>query len=144
MAFDTKVRKLWAILAIPAVLLAIGTGYERGGLAGLRDLTTDTLHSVGLYQNAPRDTANAPLHAPATSKPAATLAADEVFWLTIKDSRAPGLFDEFLKKFPDSPHAQEAHAKLEELAKAQQPAVQQQPRAPIRGPGMMMSPGGGG
>ena len=89
MAFDTKVRKLWAILAIPAVLLAIGTGYERGGLAGLRDLTTDTLHSVGLYQNAPRDTANAPLHAPATSKPAATLAADEVFGSRSKTRARP-------------------------------------------------------
>jgi hypothetical protein len=49
MAFDSKIRKLWAILTIPAVLRAIGAGYERGGLSGLRDLATDILASVGLY-----------------------------------------------------------------------------------------------
>jgi len=47
MAFDTKVRKLWAILAIPAILLGIGASYERGGLAGLRDMTLDMLKSAG-------------------------------------------------------------------------------------------------
>ena len=47
MAFDTKVRKLWAILAIPAILLGIGASYERGCLAGLRDMTLDMLKSAG-------------------------------------------------------------------------------------------------
>ena len=50
------------------------------------------------------------------------LAADEVFWLTIKDSRISVLFEEFLKGFPASPHAAEAAAKLKEL-KGNQVAV---------------------
>jgi len=56
MAFDTKVRKLWAILAIPAILLGIGASYERGGLAGLRDMTLDMLKSAGIYRPAPDET----------------------------------------------------------------------------------------
>jgi hypothetical protein len=97
MAFDTKVRKLWAILAIPAILLGIGASYERGGLAGLRDMTLDMLKSAGIYRPAP----------------------DETLWLSIRDSRDSTTFAEFLKKFPNSPHAQEARAKLEELQNTQ-------------------------
>ncbi len=63
MAFDKKIRVLWAVLAIPGVLLY----------------------------------------------------ADETFWRSIKDSRDSAIFAEFLKKFSNSPHAQEARAKLEEL-----------------------------
>jgi len=138
MAFDTeKIRKFAAIMAIPAVLLAIGAGYERGGLAGLRDLTADALHSVGLARTAPAVSA---LPAP---KPAATLAPDEVFWLSIKDSRAPGLFEEFLKKFPNSPRAPDARAKLQTLAKIPPSNAQQQPMPMGHGP-MMTAPGRGG
>ena len=143
MAFDTKVRKLWAVLTIPAVLLAIGAGYKRGGVAGLRDLATDTLHSVGLTSRAPERNA-APVNQPAKN-PSAALPADEVFWLSIKDSHAPGLFEEFLKKFPDSPHAQEARAKLQALQAAAHSAGEQQPPMPMqqrgRGPGMKMGRG---
>ncbi len=133
MAYDTNIRKFAAVLTIPAVLLAIGAGYERGGLTGLRDLGHDLLRTVGLAQDTP---------APA---PPATLTPDEVFWLSIKDSRAPGLYEEFLKKFPGSPHTQEARAKLETLQKVLAPAAQQRPPMPLgHTPGMMMAPSRGG
>jgi hypothetical protein len=133
MAYDTNIRKFAAVLTIPAVLLAIGAGYERGGLTGLRDLGHDLLRNVGLAQDTP---------APA---PPATLTPDEVFWLSIKDSRAPGLYEEFLKKFPGSPHTQAARAKLENLQKVLAPAAQDAPRRPMgHTPGMMMAPSRGG
>ena len=44
-------------------------------------------------------------------------AADEIFWLMIKNSRVAALFDEFLKDFPASEHVAEARARLEELNK---------------------------
>jgi hypothetical protein len=142
MAFDTNVRIVGAALAIPAVLLAIGAGYERGGLAGLRDLTTDALESVGLHRKAPAGSA-LPASKPNEAKPSVALAPDEVFWLSIKDSRAPGLFEEFLKKFPNSPRAPDARTKLQALQTAPPPAAQQQPKMPMHGPMMMgRSPGG--
>lgn len=145
MAYDTKVRILVAVLTVPGVLLAIGAGYERGGLAGLRDLATDTLHAVGFTSNAPKRDA-APVNQLNTTKnPSGALAADEVFWLTIKDSHAAGLFEEFLKKFPNSPHAQEARAKLQALQAAAHSAGEQQQPTPMQqrghGPGMMMGRG---
>ena len=98
MAFDTKVKRLWAILAIPGVLLGIGASYERGGLSGLRDLTLDTLRSAGLYREAPaRNTSNLPVQDSGTSKPSGPLAADEIFWLSIREASAPSLFDRRFK-----------------------------------------------
>lgn len=44
--------------------------------------------------------------------PVPSYAADEVFWLSIKDSTAPGLFDEFIRKFPSSAHIAEARDRL--------------------------------
>jgi hypothetical protein len=144
MAFDTKVKRLWAILAIPGVLLGIGASYEHGGLAGLRDLTFDTLRSAGLYREAPaRNTSNLPVQDSGVSKPSGNLAADEIFWLSIREASAPSLFDEFLKKFPNSSHAQEARAKLEKLERAQSLRAQQQSRMPMKAQGrgpMMMPP----
>ncbi len=142
MAFDTKVRKLWAILAIPGVLLGMGASYQRGGLAGLRDLTLDMLHSAGLYRKAPdRDVSNLPFHESGAIEPLVTVAADDIFWITIKDSRDTALFEEFLRKFPNSPHANDARVKLTELEKVPHPIVQQQPRMPMgeqrHGPKMM-------
>ncbi len=137
MALDSKLRKAAAIMAVPAALLAIGAGYERGGLAGLRDLTDATLHAVGLTRQAPQ--AKPPSPAPAALTP------DEAFWLSIKDSRAPGLYEEFLKKFPDSPRAPQARAKLAALEKPAPPAAQGQSTMPMNGQGrgsMMMRPGG--
>ncbi len=115
MAFDKKIRVLWAVLAIPGVLLGIGASYERGGPAGLRDMTFDMLKSAGLYQTAPY--------------------ADETFWRSIKDSRDSAIFAEFLKKFSNSPHDQEARAKLEELRNTRPMA--QGPGMPMRGSMMM-------
>jgi hypothetical protein len=43
------------------------------------------------------------------------IAADAIFWFTIKDSAVPGLFEEFIKKFPSSLHVAEARAKITEL-----------------------------
>jgi hypothetical protein len=144
MAFETKVKRLWAMLAIPGVLLGIGASYEHGGLGGLRDLTLDTLRSAGFYQEAPaRNTSNLPLQDSGTSKPSDNLAADEIFWLSIKEASAPSLFDEFLKKFPNSPHAREARAKLEELERVRSVRIQRQSRMPMRAQGrgpMMMPP----
>jgi hypothetical protein len=142
MAFDTKVRKLWAVLAIPAVLLAIGAGYKRGGLEGLRELGLDTLQSVGLYREEPtRGGSDLSSHQSVSDKSSVTPSTDEVFWLTIRESRTIGLFEEFLKKFPDSPHAREARAKLDELEKGQRSRKQSQPQMPMRdqgrGPTMM-------
>jgi hypothetical protein len=139
MADDSKLRRLAAMLAIPAVLLAIGASYERGGIAGLRDLTGDLLHSVGLTSKASRPN----MAAPTAGNPSATLAPDEVFWLSIKDSRAPGLYEEFLKKFPDSRRANEARARLETLAKAPHDGVRPPINRQGHGPMMMGRDRGG-
>src|SRR6202171_5919190 len=45
--------------------------------------------------------------------PTPALAADEIFWLAIKDASLPALFDEFLKKFPASSRAADARARLD-------------------------------
>jgi hypothetical protein len=140
MIFGANISRLWAILSICGALLAIGAGYERGGISGLRDLALDVLRSVGLYEQA------APgLHAPDVNKASVTLPADEVFWLSIKDSRAPALFGEFLKKFPDSPYAQEARARWEQLKSSPHRSNVDQSQMPMREGvdrrKMMMSPG---
>jgi hypothetical protein len=145
MAVFAKLKILGAILAIPAVLLGIGGGYKRGGLAGLHDLTLDVLNSSGLYREVPSgDNSNAALHEPGMSNPVITIPADELLWLTIKDSRATALFEEFLRKFRNSPRAQEARAKLEAVKNAPQSKMQQ-PQIPMQEqgqrPNMMMSPG---
>jgi hypothetical protein len=61
---------------------------------------------------------------------AAAPTADEIFWLTIKDSNVPALFDEFVKKFPSSAHAAEARARLEELKKVRVAIGTPPPTAP--------------
>jgi hypothetical protein len=142
MAFDANLRKLWAILAIPGVLLGIGASYKSGGLSGLRDLTSNMFQSVGLHHEASAPVpSNLLLRERSKTTPSVTLGADEIFWLTIQDSSDSTLFNEFLKKFPNSPRIYEARAKLEELEKAPHPAAQQQPRMPMREQGgapMMM------
>ena len=115
MTFDAKMRVVWASLAIPAVLLGIGASYKSGGLSGLRDLALDALHSVGIQRQAePLNVPSVPVEKNGTAT-SITLPADEVFWRTIKDSNEPALFEEFVTKFPSSPHAQAARVKLEEL-----------------------------
>lgn len=53
---------------------------------------------------------------------APVLTADEIFWHSIKDAAAPGLFEEFVKKFPKSPRLAEAEATLRRLRLASPPA----------------------
>jgi formylglycine-generating enzyme required for sulfatase activity/uncharacterized caspase-like protein len=56
-----------------------------------------------------------------TLRPApSTPAADEVMWSAIKDSSVAAVFDEFVNKFPASPHAREARARADELKKEEQ------------------------
>jgi formylglycine-generating enzyme required for sulfatase activity len=60
-----------------------------------------------------------PAAPPAPASSVAAPAADEIFWLTIKESSIAALFDEFVKQFPASPHVNEARARLDELKKNQ-------------------------
>jgi len=60
-------------------------------------------------------------------QPDPALAADEVFWSAIKDSRAAALFAEFATRFPGSARATEARARLEELSKTGQPHTASRP-----------------
>ena len=53
----------------------------------------------------------------ASAPPPPSMAADEVLWTTIRDSRMAALFEEFLRRFPASQHAAEARARLDELKK---------------------------
>jgi hypothetical protein len=53
-------------------------------------------------------------NSPPTSVPAQP-SADELFWLAIKDSDVLAFFEEFLRKFPTSPHAGSAQNRADEL-----------------------------
>jgi caspase domain-containing protein/sulfatase-modifying factor enzyme 1 len=75
--------------------------------------------------------------APVAAAPAIT--ADEVFWLAIKDSKLEALFDEFVSKFPASPRASEARARLAELKKSQV-AVAMPPVTPPAPPPVAVAP----
>jgi len=59
---------------------------------------------------------------------------DTVFWSTIRDSEVAVLFEEFLKRFPASPHAAEARARLsklkDDLAAVMIPSGQSKPTTP--------------
>src|SRR5215813_14227683 len=46
-------------------------------------------------------------------------AADEILWEAIKSSTVAAVFDEFVKKFPTSPHASEARGRVDELKKSE-------------------------
>jgi formylglycine-generating enzyme required for sulfatase activity len=50
-------------------------------------------------------------------------APDEVFWSTIRDTSTPAPFEEFLHKFPHSPRAAEARARLEDIKRSQTAAA---------------------
>lgn len=49
--------------------------------------------------------------------------ADEILWKLVSESKVPDMFTEFLKKFPDSPHADDAKAKLTLLTQKQDKPV---------------------
>src|SRR5262249_40812367 len=55
--------------------------------------------------------------------PSAGPTPDEVFWSTIRDPSPPALFEEFLRKFPQSPRAAEARDRLEEIKRLQTASV---------------------
>jgi uncharacterized caspase-like protein len=61
----------------------------------------------------------APATAAGSPSAPALPAADEIFWLTIKDSNVAALFDEFLQKFPASTHSADARKRLQELKRTQ-------------------------
>ncbi len=46
-------------------------------------------------------------------------AADDILWSAIKDSAVAAVFDEFVNKFPMSPHAREARGRADELKESQ-------------------------
>ena len=60
-----------------------------------------------------------PALAPAPAPVVAAPSGDEVLWGAIKDSSVAALFEEFVRKFPTSPHAAEAKARAAELKKAE-------------------------
>jgi Caspase domain len=45
--------------------------------------------------------------------------ADDIFWDTIKNSGVAAVFEEFVNKFPASPHAREAQGRADELKKSE-------------------------
>jgi formylglycine-generating enzyme required for sulfatase activity len=49
-------------------------------------------------------------------KPQPQLTTDQIVWNAIKDSTYPAVFEEFLKKFPTSPHLKDANARRDALA----------------------------
>lgn len=63
----------------------------------------------------------------ASPAPAPARSEDAVFWSTIRESKVAALFEEFLRQFPNSPHAGEARARLRSL---QSTAVVAPPVAP--------------
>lgn len=48
-------------------------------------------------------------------------ATDEILWGAIKDSNASAVFEEFVRKFPDSSHAREARGRVDELKTKEEP-----------------------
>lgn len=60
--------------------------------------------------------------------PAPGPTADEIFWLSIKDSEAIALFEEFKRRYPASKHAAEASLRIEEL-KRRSPAWTEEPKS---------------
>jgi uncharacterized caspase-like protein len=54
-----------------------------------------------------------------TAPPTAATSADDILWGTIKDLSVAAVFDEFVNKFPASPHAREARGRADELKKAE-------------------------
>ncbi len=61
--------------------------------------------------------------------------SDEVLWQAIRESNVAGLFEEFLRRFPNSPRVAEARARLAEATKSAEQASQSQPRIAMQTPG---------
>jgi uncharacterized caspase-like protein len=72
--------------------------------------------------------------------PQATISADEVFWSAIKDSTIAALFEEFVRKFPASPRAAEARARIAALNRSHIAAVSPQSTPPRQRPPQPATP----
>ena len=59
---------------------------------------------------------------------------DQTFWLTIRDTTLPDLFEMFLKRYPKSVHRREAEQKLKALRQNDQPDAMEQARQLIKNP----------
>ncbi|MEZ5786003.1 MAG: caspase family protein [Xanthobacteraceae bacterium] len=68
---------------------------------------------------------------PPAQPPAPTPADDETLWRAVKDTTAPALFEDFLRRFPGSTHAGEARSRLVELQRSQSAALTPPPLPPI-------------
>jgi uncharacterized caspase-like protein len=62
--------------------------------------------------------------------------ADDLLWEAIKDSRVSAVFEEFVNRFPTSPHARAARGRADELKKSQEKSQEKSQVA-------MLPPGGG-
>jgi uncharacterized caspase-like protein len=83
---------------------------------GGRQIPWDNSSLLGdVYLGGPgkADQANAATVAPAAPAPS----TDEILWGAIKDSSASAVFEEFVRKFPSSPHAVEARGRAAALRK---------------------------
>ena len=99
---STRLGKIIAYIAITFVLTAIG---DRLGFRGVGwQVFKGTIEKVvdelfpDLDQTKPQ-----------------VVPADEIFWLTIRDSQAPALFEEFISKFPASKYVSYARARLAQI-----------------------------
>jgi hypothetical protein len=63
-------------------------------------------------------------------KPSPQLTTDQIVWNAIKDSAYPAVFEEFLKKYPTSPHLKEAKARRDELTSQAAAAADRLPQPP--------------
>lgn len=85
-----------------------------------------------IYLRAPAATTAAKLATPVPQAPS----EDEQFWQAIRTSNVPGLYEEFLSRYPKSPLIAEARARLVDLNKEQAvPAASPGPAAPANAGG---------
>jgi hypothetical protein len=85
----------------------------------LAQTVLDKFGPVSSIQTKPLGEAPSSLPSPLPGPiPAPGPTADEIFWLTIKDTTVAALYEEFVRKFPTSAHAVEARKRLEDWKKA--------------------------
>ena len=100
--FRERFEKKPIVSGIAALILLTGTYY-------VIDETIKRIIGIALHEKDSK---------PMTELPVTpSLQPDEVFWLSVKDTSVAGFFEEFLKKYPTSPHAADALARLEQIRK---------------------------
>lgn len=67
----------------------------------------------------PQPNAAVPAPMPTPPAPMPMQADDETLWRAVKDTTAPALFEDFLRRFPGSTHAGEARSRLNQLQRSQ-------------------------